>query len=72
MHYNISYEDRNKPETLRKACSDVLDWFGSKRYRILAQAIKSGVYGKEQIRFYASIGGITGYPVTAMIMRYSK
>ena len=70
MHYNIEYEDRDKPEVQRKACADTLNWFGSKRYRILTAAIKSGIYSEEQIRFYASIGGVQGFPITAMWNRY--
>ena len=71
MHHNIKYKDHTSPETQRKACIDVLNWFGSDKYRLIVAAIKSKTYSERQIQFYVSIGGVSGFPVTAMWERYN-
>lgn len=75
MSHEIRYDLANV-EAQRAACLDVLQWFNKPSlYKMFARMIKfgspDGAYTEQQVRFYMSLAGVQGYPVGAMIDRYS-
>jgi hypothetical protein len=55
----------------REACCDTLAFMGPKPYRLLARQIMAGAT-ENQIRFLGCLAGVEGFPITAMIDRYSN
>ena len=68
MHYDVKY---NPEKDCRKACYDVLDFVGPMAYKTLVSAIKQR-YNPELIHMMASLAGVEGYPIKAMIERYGN
>ena len=72
MHYDINYSALPEETKSRKACVDALDYMGPKAYRALSRFMRTGKYTREQIHFAASFAGVQGYPIDAMLDRYTK
>ena len=69
-HYYVKY-DTTRPGAARKACLDALQYMGRRPYRRIARAIQA--HDPEGIvRLAASMVGVEGYPVTAMLERYRR
>lgn len=62
MHYEIQFNDD------REALIEALRWLGAKRFKILARAARTECI--ENIAFYMSIAGVSGFPVIALHRRY--
>jgi hypothetical protein len=68
MHYGKRYR-LDESESYRQGCLDALRFMGPTVYKVLARVIMSGA-NDNQIAFLASLGGVQGFPVSAMIDRY--
>jgi hypothetical protein len=72
MSYEVTY-DTTKPETQRKAVKDVLEYVGTRRFKVLVRAITTNqVNNEDQFAFIASFAGVQGYPVHTMWLRYTS
>jgi hypothetical protein len=74
MHRIINYTKLNlsDEEKQRKACMDTLHYLGQFRFKIMANMIKYKTVNDAAIEFYFSFAGVEGYPVEAMVNRYSQ
>ena len=69
-HYTINYTSLEENIKVRQACYDTLDYVGADKFRKLVKLIKvSNKFPLICLGF--SFVGVNGYPVEAMITKYS-
>ena len=67
MKTTIRYSGEDKQ---RKACADTLSYLGPRRYKLLARATRTETH--DAFAFLMAFVGVEGYPVEAMMGRYSS
>jgi len=67
MKTTIRYSGEDKQ---RKACADTLSYLGPRRYKLLASATRTQT--RNGFKVLMAFVGVEGYPVEAMMDRYSS
>ena len=67
MKTTIRYSGEDKQ---RKACVDTLSYLGPRRYKLLARATRTQTHNGFKVLM--AFVGVEGYPVEAMMDRYSS
>lgn len=72
MSYEIKY-DRDNPADWRKACCDLLQWWGRDFYKVVAKQALPNARDFDNFRSaVALLAGVEGFPVEAFWERYKR
>lgn len=71
MHYTTDYGSLKGDAKERKALLDILEYIGTCQFIRIVKALKTNPITEHSLRFFFSMMGIEGYPVTAFIHRYN-
>ena len=71
MHYDVEYDTDDPAEHLR-AIKDLTEYIGVRAYEALLELAADKAVTLESYQLYASIAGVSGFPVRALYTRERK